>query len=130
MVLSLHRVVLIGVVVGVSVWRTEVLQVPTVENRSQYGSAVFVETLASQYGGVALGLAGAQNQNHSVGMAAEHASIREIQHRRSVDQHQVKLLRHALQELGQPRRVEQTRKSVGRRSAGHETEAWNFGLSH
>src|ERR1700722_17633246 len=77
-VLGLNCRVLIRVAVRGGVGRPEVLQVPTVENGSEHARTVFVKALTGQHCGVALGLPRTENQDHTIGMAAQNPSVREM----------------------------------------------------
>ncbi len=98
--------VCIGIRVGVSIGVRRmfvVAQIPAIEDRSQDASLIFLKALASQHGGFPLGLSGAQHQDHSVRITTHDPGVCELQHRRRIDEHQVKFAAHALQEFHQAR---------------------------
>src|SRR5260370_9683697 len=61
-------------------------------------------------------------------MPAEHARVREMQHGWGIDQDQIELLRYALQELRDSRRIKKAGEPVGCGAARHKEESRDFGL--
>src|SRR5260370_39767343 len=61
-------------------------------------------------------------------MPAEHARVRDMQHGWCIDPDQNELLRYALQELRDSRRIKKAGEPVGCGAARHKEEARDFGL--
>ena len=79
-------------------------------SRSDSGRPVLREFLARGPPRVTRGLAGTDNQNHGIAMLADDPGVRQLQHRRRIDQDVIEFASRSANDLSQPGRVEQVRR--------------------
>ncbi len=89
-----------------TITRRTALGIPTVQDCAENTGAIFREPLPGKERALRSGLSRPDDEDHAVRKVAQHASVGEMDHRRSVDDDHVELRPDAFQEGGHSRREE------------------------
>ncbi len=98
-----------------------------VQDGAEHAHAVVEKQVARRRGLLDVGDPGTHHQDDPVGVVGKDACVRHVEHRRRVDQHQVKLAAEPREQRGGAWRVQQLRHLLGAGAGGNDGEVGDRG---